>query len=61
MKLNDLIIEIRGGSRIRRGRSGPYVALNPAGQSLWYYHNNGDKLFPITFGDSVADDWEIYD
>ena len=59
MKLNELMNEIYGGAKIRRGSMGPNVQINPDDHCLWYYDSKGNKIFPITFGDMLSEDWKI--
>jgi len=60
MKLNDLIDEVYGGKHLRRGNRGPIARFNGDDFSLWYYsRQDGRKLFPITFGDMIAENWEV--
>ena len=58
MKLNELEAQIHGGAILCRD-FGPIVKLNTDDMSLWYYNADGEKLFPITFGDMIADDWKV--
>ena len=62
MKLSEMDMgDIYGGKKIRRGKAGPNVHLNPEDHCLWYFDGNGVKIFPITFGDMLADDWHLVD
>jgi hypothetical protein len=61
MKLKELVMEVYSGKKIRRGVLGPDVRLNADDHSLWYFSTSGEKIFPITFGDMLADDWHIVD